>query len=98
MIGWVLRAILFLIVLRLVFRFIASVMEGMSPASSQQKAGKKKSVPLVKDPVCGTYVVRERALTLDAGKQTQYFCSERCRDQYVQRAAPAIAPRSGARR
>jgi YHS domain-containing protein len=89
MIGWVLRAILFLIVLRLVFRFIASVMEGMSPAP-QQRAGKKKSVPLVKDPVCGTYVVRERALTLDAGKQTQYFCSERCRDEYT-RGVRAIA-------
>ena len=56
----------------------------------QQRAGKKKSVPLVKDPVCGTYVVRERALTLDAGKQTQYFCSERCRDEYT-RGARAIA-------
>ena len=45
---------------------------------------------LVKDPVCGTYIVRERALTLDAGKQTQYFCSERCRDEYT-RGARAIA-------
>jgi uncharacterized protein len=85
MIGWVLRTLLLLIVIRLVWRFIASVMDGMSPAPQQQKAGKKKSVPLVKDPVCGTYIVRDRALTLDAGTQTQYFCSERCRDEYARR-------------
>ena len=90
MIGWVLRTLLLLIIIRLVWRFIASVMDGMNPAPQQQKAGKKKSVPLVKDPVCGTYIVRERALTLDAGKQTQYFCSERCRDEYT-RGVRAIA-------
>jgi YHS domain-containing protein len=86
MISWVLRALLFLIVIRLVWRFIAGVMDGMSPApqnTGKAASKKKKSVPLVKDPVCGTYVVRERALTLDTGKQTQYFCSERCRDEYT---------------
>jgi YHS domain-containing protein len=87
MIGWILKLLLFLIVIRLVWRFIAGVMDGMDPAP-RQKAGQKnpkKSVPLVKDPVCGTYVVRDRALTLDAGTQTQYFCSETCRDEYARR-------------
>ena len=39
------------------------------------------SVPLVRDPVCGTYVVRAKALTAGSGDQTQYFCSEKCRDE-----------------
>ncbi len=91
MIGWILRLLLFLIVVRLVWRFIAGVMDGMAPPQNTGRGGsKKKSVPLVRDPVCGTYVVRDRALTLDAGKQTQYFCSERCRDEYT-RGVRAIA-------
>jgi YHS domain-containing protein len=85
MISWVLRLLLFLIVIRLVWRFLAGVMDGMTPPA-QRTAGKgKKSVPLVRDPVCGTYVVRERALTLAAGKETLYFCSERCRHEYERR-------------
>jgi len=42
-------------------------------------------VPLVRDPVCGTYVVRARALTMGAGAETMYFCSEKCRDEYARR-------------
>jgi YHS domain-containing protein len=83
MIGWVLRLLLLLIVIRIVWRFIAGVMDGLNPRT--QGSTRKKSVPLVKDPVCGTYVVRDRALTLDAGKETQYFCSETCRDEYARR-------------
>jgi YHS domain-containing protein len=87
MIGWILRLLLLLIVVRLVWRFIAGVMDGMNPAprSTGKNGQKKPSVPLVKDPVCGTYIVRDRALTLDAGTQTQYFCSEACRDEYARR-------------
>lgn len=33
---------------------------------------------LVKDPVCGTYVVRSRAVTRAGGGEVRYFCSEEC--------------------
>ena len=86
MIGWILRLLLFLIVVRLVWRFLAGVFDGLgAPATNGSAGGKKKAVPLVRDPVCGTYVVRDRALTLVAGRQTQYFCSERCRDEFARR-------------
>jgi len=39
----------------------------------------------VRDPVCGTYIVRARALTAGTGDQTRYFCSEKCRDEYARR-------------
>jgi YHS domain-containing protein len=88
MIRWVLQLLLLLIVIRLVWRFIAGVMDGMTPRP--QESSRKKSVPLAKDPVCGVYVDPRRALTLDAGKQTQYFCSETCRDEYT-RGVRALA-------
>ena len=34
---------------------------------------------MVRDPVCGTFVVQSRALTADSGGETAWFCSEECR-------------------
>jgi YHS domain-containing protein len=38
---------------------------------------------LVKDPVCGTYVVRARAVTRDEGGSPRYFCSTDCARRYL---------------
>jgi YHS domain-containing protein len=95
MISWILRLVLVLIVVRLVWRFLAGVIDGLTPAAPQ--SAKKSSVPLVRDPVCGTYVVRAKALTIEAPgqkgqMQTQYFCSVRCRDEYTRRGRGFGAP------
>jgi YHS domain-containing protein len=37
---------------------------------------------MARDPVCGTFVVRERALWLGDGKARVFFCSDACRDAY----------------
>jgi YHS domain-containing protein len=37
---------------------------------------------MVRDPVCGTYVVRERALAASHGSHQVFFCSAGCRDRY----------------
>ena len=92
MIGWVLRFILLMIVIRVLWRFLGGIIDGLSGDSSTLTQGRQRSaagggggvasVPLVRDPVCGTYVVRTKALTTGSGDQTQYFCSEKCRDEY----------------
>jgi YHS domain-containing protein len=33
---------------------------------------------LVKDPVCGTYIVRSRAVSRPAAEGPRYFCSSEC--------------------
>jgi len=45
------------------------------------------------DPVCGMTVDRARALTLDDGGHTVYFCSEHCRHAYARDDAAAHARR-----
>ena len=95
MIGWVLRFILLMIVIRVIWRFLGGIIDGLSGDSSTRSRGNqrggrggtgpgpgKASVPLVRDPVCGTYVVRAKALTAGSGDQMQYFCSEKCRDEF----------------
>jgi YHS domain-containing protein len=37
---------------------------------------------MVRDPVCGTFVVPDRALMLSVGRRELYFCSSACRDKY----------------
>jgi YHS domain-containing protein len=41
---------------------------------------------MVRDPVCGTFVVPDRAIALMVGRENLYFCSTACRDTY--RARP----------
>jgi uncharacterized protein len=38
---------------------------------------------LVKDPVCGTYVVRSRAVRRPAGEGARYFCSAECAGRFA---------------
>jgi YHS domain-containing protein len=85
--GFLLRVALFLlliaVVLRSAYRFLEGVIEGATgvgaAASRRQVAGH-----MVKDPVCGTYVVQGRALTAVRGQQTAWFCSPRCQQAWLQ--------------
>jgi YHS domain-containing protein len=38
---------------------------------------------LVKDPVCGTYIVRSRAVRRPAAEGLRYFCSAECAGRYA---------------
>ena len=43
------------------------------------------------DPVCGMTVDRAKAVTLEDGGRTVYFCSEHCRHAYAAEREPAHA-------
>ncbi len=79
--GWVVRFVLFLVVVRLIWLFVRGLLQGLAPEEARER--KARAVPLVRDPVCGKFVVRARALTSGTGESTQYFCSEQCRDHYA---------------
>jgi YHS domain-containing protein len=38
---------------------------------------------LVKDPVCGIYIVRSRAVSRAAGEGSRYFCSAECARRFA---------------
>ncbi len=75
---WLLRLVLLLIVIRLVGRLVLGILQGLS----EPRAVRPRQVGLVRDPVCGTYVVPSRALAVRSGQSVQYFCSEECRQKY----------------
>jgi YHS domain-containing protein len=37
---------------------------------------------MVRDPVCGTFVLPDHALTIVDGRSRVFFCSGACRDKY----------------
>ena len=80
---WILRALILLLVLRFVLRFVFGsgtvVTRGPGrPASVPERLGGE----LVRDPQCGTYVPKARAIAVGSGPETKYFCSTTCRDKY----------------
>ena len=82
LLSWLLRLVIILLVLRLIWRFVAGLIDGVAGPRGRVRGPQQPPVALVKDPVCGTYVVRERALSASAGGETGFFCSDRCRDTW----------------
>jgi len=85
--------ILSAVVVRAVWRVIDGVMQGMSgesPRSPRAPGGAQvpaQGVQMVRDPVCGTYVVPANAIAVSDGARHVYFCSAACRDKYRARTA-----------
>jgi YHS domain-containing protein len=77
----VIKVLLIAILVLLIARAFWRVVDGMLEAAG----GRDTRVPpvkLVRDPVCGTYVAQNPALSLTGGGTTHYFCSEECRSKY----------------
>ena len=81
-----LRFLIFLVLIffvaRAVWRLVYGIAEGLSGSADSKPP---TAMPLVRDPVCGTFVVPSRALTSGSGRDMQFFCSERCRDKWTNR-------------
>jgi hypothetical protein len=87
MIRLVLLLILFIIIARTFWRVVDNVIEaatGRPPGGGAGRgaAGSAAGVEMVRDPICGTFVVRDRAVSLVDGATRVHFCSDACRDKY----------------
>jgi YHS domain-containing protein len=92
MVRVLLLLVLLILVARVFWRVVDSIIEGATgrpPGSSHPQ----RSGLMVRDPVCGTFVLPERALSLPERDGRVYFCSESCREKYR-----AGGGRSGAHR
>jgi YHS domain-containing protein len=82
----VLLIILIIIISRLFWRVFDSFVEGMTGQVRHPRVP-DRGVSMARDPVCGTFVLPERAVTLVDGRARLFFCSEACRDKYRARTA-----------
>ena len=88
MIRILLLLVLFIVFARIFWRVVDNVIEGATgrPAGGRPRAP-RQGVSMARDPVCGTFVLPEHAVSLVDGRSRIYFCSDACRDKY--RARPA---------
>ena len=92
--GFILDAVFTLLAARAIWKLIQGVMQGLSgpPTNQPRQARESSGVPaqgvqMARDPVCGTYVVPDRAVAITVGRQHVYFCSTDCRDKYRAKTA-----------
>jgi len=75
--------VLGIIVARAFWRLVDGIVEGVSgrPKGSGGRVP-TRGVQMVRDPVCGTFVLPDHALTIVDGRSRVFFCSGACRDKY----------------
>ena len=76
-----LELIVLLLVIRAAWRVIGSLMSVSAGVRRSTAAREPPSVKLVRDPVCGTYVSPDSAIS----EGNEYFCSEKCRNEFRSR-------------
>ena len=80
------RALILLAALWLLRGLVRALMRtwiGRSDSIAPPSGPPRPSGRLVRDPVCGTYVVAEAALKTSLTNEQQFFCSIQCRDKYL---------------
>ena len=92
MLGFVLDVVFTVVAIRAIWKLLQGIKIGMSVRTAEpetRRAGRAPDVgvQMVKDPVCGTYVVPDNAVSVHVGRQTIYFCSTACRDKYRAKTA-----------
>lgn len=97
MVRIVLLLVLFILVARMFWRVVDNIIEAATGRPAGGGRHQQPGVPMVRDPVCGTFLLPERAVSLvDRGARV-YFCSDVCRDQYRAGRASGSAGRAEGR-
>ena len=75
--------VLGIFVARAFWRFVDGIVAGVrGPAPRGNGQGSSRGVPMVRDPVCGTFVLPDHARMITDGRDRVFFCSDACRDKY----------------
>jgi YHS domain-containing protein len=82
---WIARAIIFLLLLRFVLRLLfpgPPVARRRGPAPQAPGERERVGGELVRDPNCGTYIPKAKAIAVGSGAGVKYFCSTKCQQEF----------------
>jgi hypothetical protein len=85
---FLLLMVLFMVIARTFWRFVDALLRGAagpSPQGGRRPNTPQAAVKMQQCPVCGTYVVPGKALSIVSGGQPVYFDTEKCRAEYQSR-------------
>lgn len=80
--------VLFMVIARTFWRFVDAVVRGATSGAQpggRRPSGAPAAVKMQQCPVCGTYVVPGKAISVVSGGQPVYFDSEKCRAEFQSR-------------
>ncbi len=77
--------VLAVVVARAFWRLDDGILEGVRGKRPDGQVP-TRGVQMVRDPVCGTFVLPDQALTIGDGRAQLFFCSSTCRDKFLARA------------
>jgi YHS domain-containing protein len=81
-----LRLILFIVfaivVARAFWRLVDGVVAGISGRPRGGTSVQSTGVAMVRDPICGTFVLPDPSRMITDGRTQVFFCSNACRDRY----------------
>jgi len=78
--------VLVIFIARAFWLLVDGIIKGVSGHPSSTRVS-TRGVQMVRDPVCGTFVVPDRAVMITDGRRQLFFCSKNCRDKYRARTA-----------
>ncbi len=87
MLRFLLLSLLLTLAVRAIGRLVDGIAQGMRGDPPPSARVPQRGVQMVRDPVCGTFVVPDRAVALAVGRDRVFFCSTACRDAYRARTA-----------
>ena len=64
-------------------RLTRTIQRQQVPASGERTRPVRDLGPMVRDHVCNTFLPKTRALTTRVGSDEHYFCSEKCREEFL---------------
>jgi len=79
---------LFVVIARVFWRFIDAMVRGASGSATPggaRRTGTASAVKMSQCPVCGTYVVPGKAISLVSNGAPVYFDTEKCRAEFQSR-------------
>ena len=79
---FVLFVVFAVIVARAFWRLVDGIVEGLGGGAPRGRNVPSRGVQMVRDPVCGTFLLPDHALTLIDGRARLFFCSDSCRTKY----------------
>ena len=84
---FILIVILLLVAARFFWRLVEVVLRGAigAAAPNSGRGGAPTPVKMQPCPVCGTYVVPGKAISIVSAGAPVYFCSDKCRAEYQSR-------------
>lgn len=78
---------LFIVIAKMFWRFVDAILRGAAapPPQDGRRGAPATAVKMSQCPVCGTYVVPGKAISLASGGAPVYFDSEKCRAEFESR-------------